>query len=299
MGFKQWVSKARARASKAKASKSKALQFQELIKIWDDEEWQGRLHNLLQSQTEVEVDLFELMCKMLEQNLETHINWLGYNSFNFTNSSYFRKFGLHPDDQINLLQDSWSEMLILDHMHERMHKNLPDETELPNGQKFELLSLGLLGVPSMSEKFLQISDNLKQLCFDSADYFCLKFIIFLNAGVVQNKKQHVHEASEQVHQILLEYCQTCYPNVPEKYNQLLAQIPELRWMAQRGVDYLYLKHKQGNAPHQGTHLKYLLHVTMEIKYGGQPAMPPTSASLSDFCSTTRRQNTCCKEGIAL
>ena len=49
-------------------------------------------------------------------------------------------------------------------------------------QKFELLSLALLGVPSMAEKFLEISDNLKQLCFDSADYVCLKFILLLNAG---------------------------------------------------------------------------------------------------------------------
>ena len=38
------------------------------------------------------------------------------------------------DDQMKLLQDSWSEMLILDHMHHRMHNNLPDETQLPNGQ---------------------------------------------------------------------------------------------------------------------------------------------------------------------
>ena len=175
-------------------------------------------------------------------------------------------------------------MLILDHMHHRMHNNLPDETQLPNGQvrklfrnrepvkrssllkiepklflfwyldnvsnynrilltgfflrvqKFELLSLALLGVPSMAEKFLEISDNLKQLCFDSADYVCLKFILLLNAGKRKerdsrdsaldevwkadcrrcrdtdnilkwklsgevrnlNNKQHVHECSEQV-----------------------------------------------------------------------------------------------------
>ena len=73
-------------------------------------------------------------------------------------------------------------MLILDQIHHRIHHNLPDETELPNGQKFSFLSLALLGVPSMAKKFLDISDNLKQLCFDSADYVCLKFILLLNAG---------------------------------------------------------------------------------------------------------------------
>jgi hypothetical protein len=39
----------------------------------------------------------------------------------------------------------------------RLHNNLPDETQLPNGQKFELLSLALLGVPSMAEKFMEVS----------------------------------------------------------------------------------------------------------------------------------------------
>ena len=38
----------------------------------------------------------------------------------------------------------------------------------------------------------------------------------------------------------------------EKYNQLLAQIPELRLMAQRGEDFLHLKHMQGNAPQDNT-----------------------------------------------
>ena len=152
------------------------------------------------------------------------------------------------DDQMKLLQDSWSEMLILDHMHHRMHNNLPDEAQLPNGQKFKLLSLALLGVPSMAQKFLEISDNLKQLCFDSADYVCLKFILFLNTCVARNR-QHVNECSKQIHEILLEHCQTCYPNIPEKYNQLLAQIPELRLMARRGEDFLYSKHMQGNASH--------------------------------------------------
>jgi hypothetical protein len=43
------------------------------------------------------------------------------------------------------------------HSPPRLHNNLPDETQLPNGQKFELLSLALLGVPSMAEKFMEVS----------------------------------------------------------------------------------------------------------------------------------------------
>ena len=83
---------------------------------------------------------------------------------------------------MKLLQNSWSEMLILDQIHQRMHNHLPDETTLPNGQKFELLSLALLGVPSMLDAFQEITNKLTSLKFDSADYVCLKFILLLNPG---------------------------------------------------------------------------------------------------------------------
>jgi len=121
--------------------------IREFLKTLDDQEWQSSLFTLLQNQTfnQVEVDLFELMCKVLDQNLFAQVDWA-------RNSFYFKE--LKVDDQMKLLQDSWSEMLILDHIHHRMHNNLPDETQLANGQKFELLSLALLGVPSMAEKFL-------------------------------------------------------------------------------------------------------------------------------------------------
>ena len=122
----------------------------------------------------------------------------------------------------------------------RMHNNLPDETQLPNGQKFELLSLALLGVPSMAEKFLEVTATMKQLSLDPADYVCLKFILLLNAGKRSssnisvrltssshsfsdvrnlNNRSHVQESSEQVHQILMEYCHNCYPNVPVRFTQ--------------------------------------------------------------------------------
>lgn len=219
----------------------------EFLKSIDDQEWQSSLYNLLQNQTfnQVEVDLFELLCKVLDQNLFAQVDWA-------RNSFYFKELKLQVDDQMKLLQDSWSQMLILDHMHHRMHNNLPDETQLPNGQKFELLSLALLGVPSMAEKFIEISNNLKQLQFDQADYVCLKFIMLLNGGGEipnQDNRQHVQECSKQMHQLLMEYCHNCYPNIPDKYNRLLNQIPDLKSMAQRGEDFLYFKHIQGNAPH--------------------------------------------------
>lgn len=94
---------------------------------------------------------------------------------------------LQVDDQMKLLQNSWSEMLILDQIHQRLHNHLPDETTLHNGQKFELLSLALLGTPSMAETFQEIANKFTALKFDSADYVCLKFILLLSTGKPKDK----------------------------------------------------------------------------------------------------------------
>jgi hypothetical protein len=67
-------------------------------------------------------------------------------------------------------------------MHQRMHNSLPDETTLPNGQKFDLLCLGLLGVPSLADSFSELTAKLAELKFDVSDYVCVKFLLLLNPG---------------------------------------------------------------------------------------------------------------------
>jgi nuclear receptor subfamily 5 group A protein 3 len=227
-------------------------QIREFLKSLDDQEWQSSLYSLLQSQTfnQVEVDLFELLCKVLDHNLFAQVDWA-------RNSQYFKE--LKVDDQMKLLEESWSEMLILDHLHHRLHNNLPNETPLPNGQKFDLLSLALLGVNSMADKFMEVTSSLQAIKFDSADYVCLKFILLLNADVKNlSNLSHVMSSREQVSQILAQYNNNCYSNIPDKFNHILAVIPDLKQMAQHGVEYLYNMHIQGKAPHATLLMEMLL-----------------------------------------
>lgn len=108
--------------------------------------------------------------------------FVDFNSTFSTAIIYFILILLQVDDQMKLLQHSWSDMLVLDHIHQRMHNNLQDETTLHNGQKFDLLSLGLLGVPSLQDRFTQVTHTLHDLKFDVSDYICLKFLLLLNPG---------------------------------------------------------------------------------------------------------------------
>ena len=63
---------------------------------------------------------------------------------------------MQVDDQMKLLQNSWSEMLILDQIHQRMHNHLPDETTLPNGQKYAVINFNYTPRITELRKFLCI-----------------------------------------------------------------------------------------------------------------------------------------------
>lgn len=227
--------------------------IRDLLTSVDDKEWQNSLYNLLQNQTynQCEVDLFELLCKVLDQNLFAQVDWA-------RNSIFFKDLK-QVDDQMKLLQHSWSDMLVLDHIHHRMHNHLPDDAPLPNGQKFDLLALALLGVPNSLERFNEITMKLQEIKFDVADYICLKFLLLLNPDVkgLQSRK-HVQETHDHVQQSLLTYCINCYPQVQEKFTKLLQILPDLRAVASRGEDCLYFKHINGGAPTQ-TLLMEMLH----------------------------------------
>lgn len=116
---------------------------------------------------------------------------------------------------MNLLQHSWSDMLLLDHIHQRMHNNLADEMQLPNGQRFDLLTLALLGVTAASDQLHQLTIKLAELKFDTIDYTCLKFLLLLNpdAGGLNNYEL-VSDAYNQIQRTLLEFCLNFHSQVP-------------------------------------------------------------------------------------
>ena len=216
-------------------------------------EWKNRLFQFLhdQSLNQVKVDHFVLLCKILDQNV-----WALPASLRTLNFHNFEK--LQNMDKVTLVVNSWSGIFILDQIHHRMHNHIPDEITLANGEKFKLLSLALLGTPSLMEAFNTMSRKLANLMFDSADYVCLKLLLYLNPEV-QNLRNLslVQEINEQVQQTLHEYCS--YSRVPDKFNQLLNVLPDLKDMALCGVDFLYLKHRQNHAP-RNTMLMILLDI---------------------------------------
>ena len=71
------------------------------------QEWQSSLYSLLQNQTfnQVEVDLFELMCKVLDQNLFAQVDWA-------RNSYYFKELKVGTKNQAQLSDDKMAEVIL-------------------------------------------------------------------------------------------------------------------------------------------------------------------------------------------
>ncbi|CAN7992286.1 unnamed protein product [Ixodes pacificus] len=174
------------------------------------------------------------------------------------------------DDQMKLLQQSWSDMLILDHLHQRLHNGLPDDTTLPNGQKFSLVSLALLGLPSLADQLHHLAQQLQELRFDAIDYMSFepivkewcakksrKYVEIAKVRTLGNVRL-VHEAQEQTKQVHLEYCLNNYPQMTDKFGQLYQMLPSLKLISTRGEEYLFYKHMSGSAPSQ-TLLMEMLH----------------------------------------
>ncbi|KAF0301441.1 Nuclear hormone receptor FTZ-F1 [Amphibalanus amphitrite] len=227
--------------------------IRELVASLDDREWQQQLFRLLQTQTynQCEVDLFELLCKVLDTNLFTQVDWA-------RNSVFFKD--LRVEDQMKLLQATWSVIMILDHIHQRLHNNLPDSTTLPNGQKFDLLTLSLFGMSELVPQLNDVTARLQELSFDVSDYICLKFVLLLDPNLqTLGNRRHVQQAQDQVKQAHMDYCAAVHPDIQGKYQRLMALLPELRDLALRGEDYLYQKHDQNDHNRATSLLIEMLH----------------------------------------
>ncbi|KAF2351751.1 Nuclear hormone receptor ligand-binding domain [Trinorchestia longiramus] len=231
----------------------------ELLNAVDDAEWTNSLMGLLQNQTynQCEVDLFELMCKVLDQSLFAQVDWA-------RNSVFFKD--LRVDDQMKLLQQSWSDMLLLDHLHQRLHNKITNDMSLPNGQKFNLLNLALLGTDQYEQHFHQLLSKMEDMQLDVSEYILIKFTLLLNSEpcISENRQltdqQSVDEAAMQVRTAMMEYCVvSCGAGAAQdRYQKLLSLIPEIHFIADSGEKFLYLKMMHSGSSTQ-TLLMEMLH----------------------------------------
>ncbi|ESO83898.1 hypothetical protein LOTGIDRAFT_196914 [Lottia gigantea] len=191
-----------------------------------------------------------ILCKLVDQLLFLMVEW--------ARSSIFFK-DMRVEDQMKLLQNSWSEILFLDFVYRQVHDCWGSEIVLENGQKINLDILDKLGLGDLKTRLLELIKKTKEVNLDIHEYACLKFIILLNPDVsgLENR-QYVEESQERVNASLLEYCLSFYPDVKDKFGQILLRLPEIRLISIRAEEYMYYKHMMGDVPDQ-TLLMEMLH----------------------------------------
>lgn len=84
-------------------------------------------------------------------------------------------------------------------------------------------------------------------------------ILFLSADVGGvESRQLLEDCQEKINTALMEYCTSFYPNMKDKFGQVLLRLPEIRMISMYGEEYLYSKHLNGELPEQ-TLLTEMLH----------------------------------------
>ncbi|CAB3400152.1 unnamed protein product [Caenorhabditis bovis] len=114
-----------------------------------------------------------------EQNLQDLVGWA-------KNDQYFSK--LTMDDQMQLLQVSWSTIHLIDITNAVVRGDLPMMFKLSNGQEVPTSFMALLGNPNLVSQWNEIVARLRNIGFSKYDYCAFRFIALfdVNANLDQN-----------------------------------------------------------------------------------------------------------------
>ncbi|XP_012599874.1 nuclear receptor subfamily 5 group A member 2 isoform X2 [Microcebus murinus] len=117
---------------------------------------------------------FGLMCKMADQTLFSIVEWA-------RSSIFFRE--LKVDDQMKLLQNCWSELLILDHIYRQVVHGKEGSIFLVTGQQVDysvIASQAGATLNNLMSHAQELVAKLRSLQFDQREFVCLKFLVLFS-----------------------------------------------------------------------------------------------------------------------
>uniref|UniRef100_A0AAY5KIU7 Nuclear receptor subfamily 5, group A, member 1a n=1 Tax=Esox lucius TaxID=8010 RepID=A0AAY5KIU7_ESOLU len=186
---------------------------------------------------------FGLMCHMADQTLFSIVEWA-------RSCIFFKE--LKVGDQMKLLHNCWSELLVLDFISRQVQQGKEGSVVLVTGQEIEMASIVSQAGPTLTslvQRGQELVQKLQTLQVDRREIACFKFLILFNPDVKLLENQaFVEGVQEQVNGALLEYTLCAYPQYLDKFSQLLLRMPELRALSAQAEDYLCYKHLSGEVP---------------------------------------------------
>lgn len=209
----------------------------------DHAQLQAKITSYLQTQLGMTApgDFFSMVCKLADQTLFAFVDWA-------RNSLFFKE--LKVEDQMKLLQNAWSELLVFDHLYRQVHHH-GESVLLVTGQTIDVKGHPFFS-PEISDAMTRIVARLRELKVDHKEFVCLKFLILLNPGDIAmlqlQDKPIIENCQDQIGTAMLDYTMSTYPHINDKYGEMLRILPDIRQLSQKGEDYLYYKHLNGEVP---------------------------------------------------
>ncbi|KAM4614994.1 nuclear receptor subfamily 5 group A member 2-like [Polymixia lowei] len=186
---------------------------------------------------------FGLMCLMADQMLFSIVEWA-------RKCIFFKELKL--SDQMKLLHNCWSELLVLDVISKQVQHGKGGSVLLATGQEVELSAITCHAGPalcSLVQRGQELVQKLQSLQVDRREIACFKFLILFNPDVnLLENQPFVASVQEQVNGALLEYTLCASPHCLDKFSQLLLCVSELRALSVPAEDYLCCKHLGGEVP---------------------------------------------------
>uniref|UniRef100_A0A8C6Y040 Steroidogenic factor 1 n=2 Tax=Elapidae TaxID=8602 RepID=A0A8C6Y040_NAJNA len=205
-----------------------------ILSCLQQEQGRGRLEKL---------NTFGLLCRMADQTLFAIVEWA-------RSCIFFKE--LEVGDQMKLLQNCWSELLVFDHIFRQVQYGKEHSLVLVTGQEVDMSTLATQAGSILNNLVLRAQElvlNLHALQMDRQEFVTLKFLILFSLDVkyVENSSV-VKEAQEKANTALMEYTIVHYPHTMDKFRHLLIQLADIRALSMQAEDYLYHKHLGGEVP---------------------------------------------------
>ncbi|XP_030063679.1 steroidogenic factor 1 isoform X1 [Microcaecilia unicolor] len=189
------------------------------------------------------LNTFGLMCKMADQTLFSIVEWA-------RSCIFFKE--LEVGDQMILLHNCWSELLVFDHIFRQLQHGKENSILLVTGQEIEVSTIATQAGATLNNLVLRARDliiQLHSLQIDRQEFVCLKFLILFSLDVKCLKNHNLAmSAQEKVNAALLEYTLCHYPHCVDKFRQLLLRLTDVRSISMQAEEYLYQKHLSGEVP---------------------------------------------------
>ncbi|XP_051787939.1 nuclear receptor subfamily 5 group A member 2-like isoform X2 [Erpetoichthys calabaricus] len=223
----------------------------------DELQVQSKILNYLQQEQasrskHEKLNTFGIMCRMADQTLFSIVEWA-------RSCVFFKE--LKVGDQMKLLHNCWSELLVLDHIYRQVLHGKDNSLLLVTGQEIELSTVETQAGATLNSLVLRAQElvrKLQSLQVDRREVACFKFLILFNSDVKLLENHHLVESvQEQVNAALHEYTMCNYPQFVDKFGQLLLRLPEIRALSAQAEEYLYYKHLSGEVPYNNLLLEML------------------------------------------